>query len=335
MKLVCPHCSKVIDVADSLAGQTAKCPFCDGPYTVPNLQQDVFENKGSSNPPPPPPPNPAPPPPKESTITQAHPVNTAKATIANSSVSAVASTTSPTTEPDWEMPDTPTKPGVWHWAIICKPEVVYWLTPITVGLLFILSFFTWEGVYFGADTLLEQSGVGMAFGSVSAAPTIKVIERTSTCPMLLIYFLLSLIGLAVCVGLALLHFGPHDLRAKMGDWPDRLLPHRPLVMMIVSAGCFFMLLFHTALPLPLETDFRGDLVANVLAEGIGLKADSPALRAKVNQLGQSQLVQRRFWWSLTWLVSLVAAGSGMIDWWGHRRGYKQWPRLELVCHHGQ
>ena len=43
MKLVCPHCSKVIDVDERLAGQTTNCPQCQGPFTVPIAPSDAAD----------------------------------------------------------------------------------------------------------------------------------------------------------------------------------------------------------------------------------------------------------------------------------------------------
>src|SRR5436190_821996 len=41
MKLVCPHCAKVVEVPDALAGQTTTCNLCGGPFTVPLLPPDM------------------------------------------------------------------------------------------------------------------------------------------------------------------------------------------------------------------------------------------------------------------------------------------------------
>lgn len=334
MKLVCPHCSAVVEVADSLAGQTSKCHACGGPFTVPNVSPDVLNVLGSSPPPPPPPPTP--PSPSDLARVDQEPPKASAASEGGRSTDAPESpqSTSSTTEPDWVMPDVTHRPAGWRFQMRCKPEVLYWVTPAAVTLLFFLSFFTWEGIYFGQEALAEQSGMGMAFGSLSVAPSIKGMERTSSGPMLLLYFLLSFVGFLAAAGLLFLRFGPADLRKKLGDWPDRLLPHRTLVMMVVGVGCFLMLLFHTLLPFPLETDFRGDVVVNVLSEGTGLKAGTPESRAKVAQLGSSQLVQRSIWWKIAWLAGLAAAGASFLDWWGHRRHYKTWPSLEVVCHPG-
>src|SRR5262245_46232311 len=49
MKLVCPHCAKVVEVADVLSGQTTNCPLCSGPFTVPLLPADRGGQAGSAN----------------------------------------------------------------------------------------------------------------------------------------------------------------------------------------------------------------------------------------------------------------------------------------------
>jgi len=41
MQLVCPHCAGVIDVPDSLAGQTANCALCQRALTVPPMSASV------------------------------------------------------------------------------------------------------------------------------------------------------------------------------------------------------------------------------------------------------------------------------------------------------
>src|SRR5688572_10500925 len=78
MKLVCPHCSKVIDVDERLAGQTTNCPQCNGPFTVPIAPVSPPMNSSSTfpvsppSPVPPPPPFPSPPDPLAQTANWGH-----------------------------------------------------------------------------------------------------------------------------------------------------------------------------------------------------------------------------------------------------------------------
>lgn len=122
MNLLCPSCQKMLQVPDQFAGQQMRCPLCNNIFTVPGLP-----DAAGMPPPPPPPPEPfrasdrpppppsfAPPPPPEPSRAPAVPPP-------------------PVHERDYLRLKS-------YWI---SKRVVPWIAPISLGVLFLFSFFLW------------------------------------------------------------------------------------------------------------------------------------------------------------------------------------------------
>src|SRR5437764_2276212 len=139
MKLVCPHCAKVVEVDDSRAGQTTSCPLCQGPFTVP-LTPPPLPGIGTMNPLPPPPPSPPAPDPLQRTTDW-------RATGPSVVPPAPSTATVAPSRPSWS-------PNLQN--VNIPPWLREGWSLIVLALLFFLQFFPWVGVYVGDTTLVQQ-----------------------------------------------------------------------------------------------------------------------------------------------------------------------------------
>jgi hypothetical protein len=121
MDVICPNCQKKLSLQDQYAGQLVRCPLCQGMFQAPSLP--------SYTPPPPPPPPLAPQPP------------------------GVANAPAPAPTPPLETPGfveeapAPLPPGDYTKDCTChlRADILVWIGPACLVLLFVLSFFTWKG----------------------------------------------------------------------------------------------------------------------------------------------------------------------------------------------
>ncbi len=139
MELLCPHCFKRVTVPDDRAGQVVNCPLCAKAFGAPALSPPLpvppIQVTGNTEPappslayelaPPPPPPLPRPP---STAITPAPPPRPV------------------VVEPPPPPPPPPLPPGEYTHTVVLRlrPEVLAWLPPVCLGMLFVLSFFPWH-----------------------------------------------------------------------------------------------------------------------------------------------------------------------------------------------
>src|SRR5581483_2976200 len=197
MNLICPHCQKLLSIPDDKAGQTMACPLCKETFQVPALPQSaqlsfdyeelpeeiplvplppasepVSEAKSvppasSEDPiykitPEPVKPAPAPPPRRE------------KPSPANAQQQRTAA-------PPASKPPPPSTPATGYerlHALHLRPDVVAWVAPVTLVLVFVLLWFPWLGCYPGGYSVYTQSGFQAVAGRFSTDPVgEKVLEK--------------------------------------------------------------------------------------------------------------------------------------------------------------
>src|SRR5262245_11607752 len=184
MKLVCPHCSKVVDILDQLGGQTTHCPQCQGPFTVPLAPSSPPTNSGPALPMSPVTPPPLPPPPPDPL-----------AATADWRARGGGESVVPPIRDEYQPARPQGRVGrlLQNFRAIQLPTWVKdWAIVGTLALLFILTFFPWAHISAGQDYLMTQSGAGIAFGTVRGEATAQTLFREmglGTSPLLVRYFL--------------------------------------------------------------------------------------------------------------------------------------------------
>jgi hypothetical protein len=128
MELLCPHCLKKIAFPDDKAGQVLNCPLCQGVFRAPELAPTAY----------------APPAPSAPPITgapQQQPEGPAP--FSNAAISPPPPAPPPPASPP---PKPAPPPGEYtrKFAFRLRPDVLVWIPPPCVLLIFLLSFFTWH-----------------------------------------------------------------------------------------------------------------------------------------------------------------------------------------------
>ena len=241
MNLLCPNCQKMITIADQFAGQLMQCPLCQGTFTAPMLPASG-----------------APPAvPLASSVT-ANPASVTEESSATSlanpsGASPVAN--APVSDTGGAIPiaDAPGSEYRHRYIIWISPRVVPWIAPVALALVFLMLFFPWRSV--PADVTSEfgpQSGWGKVFSG----------------PLLIFYFLLYLIALALSIGSVLLTLKVIPPQPQI----THLLPWKTCIVAGVVALAFLFLYIGFWAESLSTTWFRWTVWLHVIALiGLGLE----------------------------------------------------------------
>lgn len=327
MKLVCPHCAKVIEISESLAGQTTQCTLCQGPLTVP------YSNAGnvppvSAEPPLPASPAPLPPPPP-----------------APSTPDPLGNTTA------WTPPSASTVPPVspaggqntvsvagkasgFLKSILQKPLPEAFYSGFGLGMLFvlfILFFFPWVGIYIGSTTLAEQSGMGVAFGYATKTPeTDLMVKSLSGAPLMILAFFACLAGFLLLIIQLVDRYVTSPVVQNYKPTIQKVVSYQDTIvsiLLIITSLSFlaYWLFFSFSLEQAAWSDKANDTMLMALklkTEGIEkvLSADMVPM----------QWLQRHGWFKLGMLLSLLALLVSGCHWLSKRGYTANLPKLVLL-----
>jgi hypothetical protein len=338
MNLLCPNCQKMLTVPEQYAGQLMKCPLCAGTFTVPGLP--------SSTPAAPPPSSPTYPVQSEtppSPVTGSPPASGAPAPSSTAPASAVTGT-----------PPAPSPPGgPITFSIWFKPEVVQWIAPGALILVFILMLFVpWVGVYVGGQPVAWQYAWGIPFGFVSddrdlqkhpllreqfhltdqkelAEGSEPKDNRPGFDFLMLFYWPLFLLTLLVTIACALLP----ALQLKLPPNLDPVLQWRWGIVAVLNLLTFLVVCVHLLWGFSFEQSVYEWKIAQPevqkLAKDPGRgTAENKTLAALKGEA--ANLVQRTFWLKLTALLQIIAIGAAALMMELERRGNRPVPHLDLV-----
>jgi hypothetical protein len=323
MKLRCPYCDKVVEVAESLAGQTTHCGFCQGPFTVP-----------------------LPPPDQLSAAAPVSPTATEPPARAADPPDLDASLPYPQKEPD--APRTgaaPPSPGIaalrqklsgvaemlpGRVIVRFDPSWMEWAPPLGMVFLFLLLFFTWISVDVGTATLLSQGGFGVAFGAVGVVEDLPPFSTHSSGPIFL-YLLATFVGFLAAGVLIFLRLAPAAASARFGPWAERLRDHRHTILLATSAGGLLFILFQIFLSFPIESDLAGAEADALLAAALKPRIDGDfQLKPGAAEALMPDFVHRHLAWHLTIVISLLSTLAALLNWMLRRRSLTGRPKLELA-----
>jgi hypothetical protein len=231
MRLLCPFCQKPITVPDSEAGKTVNCPECREQFAAPQL------------------------------------FTPAPTAYEQPQRPAWAPTTPPvpetyvSREPAAEPTEIRTPPGLPSRglnlsdfrkvvSVPLKPEVVRWITPAAVTLVFFLTFVPWNGLYPGGYPAYTQSAWQCLFGAFSHDPAAEQVMQFSTelekhthsNLWLLLYLFLLFPALVLAVAGPIIELG----RMKLPPAIEPYWKYRPLALGGVLLFMFLLLLLQCA-----------------------------------------------------------------------------------------
>lgn len=298
MKLVCPHCAKLVDVAPHLAGQITPCPLCAGPFTVPNVPPEVL------------------------------------AAMAGPAVSTVPPPPAPPAPPLPLLPSPTPSPGLKAWFRLDTAWTVAepWLAPAAFLTLLVCLFFPWVGVYAGATMLVEQTGLGTGFGWVALGHDVKLSATSMPAAFVVLHALAVAAAAAIVAALLVLQFTPESMRKNWGSWQQTLRQQREFLLMVLGVVSAAALLLNLLTAFPLEAEMASEeKAASVLKEGLKHKVGADLTNVKVisADMVPLQWTQRRGWFWLAVVVNLAAAAVTVGDWLRQRGRITHWPELRV------
>lgn len=330
MKLVCPHCAKVIDVPETAAGQTTNCSLCHGPLTVPFTP--TSETPPASPPPagpptslpPLPPPPPPPPVPDPLAPTTAWPPSTKSGTVIPPLAPPPLASTTPS--------------GVGRGAEILArlqqvklpDEFHHWFGLGVLVVLFFLFFFPWTGVNVGDTNLVSQSGLAVAFGYGSALPEgANLTKGLPGASMLMLAFLACLVGLLLLIVILVERLVHAPAVQNMKPTLQRIAALKDHVVL----GCLLLvtlifLLYYVFAGFPLEQAAFSEKASDTMLMGLKLKTDGIE-KVKSYEMVGLQWYHRRCWFGFSTLLALVATLWVGCRWLAARGYTKKWPKVVL------
>jgi len=223
MELLCPHCLKRVTVSDDKSGQVLNCPMCNGVFAAPSLPPALGRSAAPSPPPVvPPPPVPAPPPVPNMEIAPSSPV----AMAPPPPPPPVPQPTSIQPALRVEPPKPPPPPGDYtrKFAFRLRPDILVFVPPVCLFLIFVLSFFSWH------------SGAAAAPGGEPTSLNLWQLYTSGVFLAYLVFFVLALM-----LSVAFLLFEQRWLPAPPQLAP--LMPWKSLLTLTVLAVTFVLFAF--------------------------------------------------------------------------------------------
>ncbi len=334
MNLLCPNCQKMLTVPEEYAGQMMQCPLCRGTFTMPALPQSAgagMPPPSSSSPagpdsftiplppsgvyqlPPDQQPGVAPPPPPDSLK---------KGT--------------PKTSPPPLYPEPAA--GTYARAIPVRinPRFLFWLVPVCLILALVLSFFPWKGVYPGGVAVLTQNGWQTAFGGWSATPVFDKtkripIDKEADRPGSSLFMMVALILLALLVLFAVAVLVVQVAKLNVPPALQAPLRWQGLILGGVALLVFVVILIPTFTGFPINKAVTGKMEDEIKKVPAAVRSDEDS---QLQQMQRGVMlatfpVQSTLWFWLAFILILLAALGGLLQFWMLRRGAKPWPKLEF------
>jgi hypothetical protein len=222
-----------------------------------------------------------------------------------------------------------------------SPHVLPWVAAVAILAVFVLSFFSWVGLYPGGVGVLTQSGWQAGFGSYSLDSDVKDAEAMASrvlgaeggktegpgaSGLLILYLLLLIPALLLTIGAAVWPLLP----LKLPPAVERLRPWRWGIAGGVSLLAFFLLLVAMLTGLGLENKVHATAEKAVAAEEKA--ATTPAAVKMVAIQRGERLASLRRTAAVCWVAWLhgIAALSALAVFWLERRGARPHPRIDLL-----
>lgn len=329
MNILCPHCQKLLSVPEEQAGQSVRCSACNSVLSVPVLPKPEAPMFSSGN--------------------QSASAAAQDPDIFKLALDADQPDPKPGSKP--QIAPTPEKPAdrapippppppppagpLRVFAYTLNPQVVVWMTPIALLVLFFLLWFTWTGIYPGGKAAYTQSAIQMTYKSFSTDAAIdKVMELESKLNktiswsgMTFLYVMLVLAGLVFAALPLVLKYTNLRLPPKV----QPIMPYRLALVYACTGLAFVLLLLVSWMGFSLETAVTTMMTEEVEKQKAATPAANLEQLVKLNEGMMAAFFQpqRTVWYRLAFLCNLVALVGAALDWWLAQRAGKPLPRVEL------
>lgn len=320
MNLLCPNCQKMLTVPDEFAGQMMKCPLCSGAFTVPGLpgvsqsappsiepEPDIYSVRHDPSPPPEPPPLlHSPPPPPETTAIQTAPQ---KPSLAREDYQHTSSGS-------------------------LNPQVLPWIAPVCLLLVFFLQFFDWDGLFPGGEPAVTGNAWYAAFGAYAVDGDLKnpvhFGDDDSLKPgvsiLTIFYLILFFPALAVTIASVVIPLLSIKLPSQVND----LMPWRWGIVAAANLILFLFLGLQLLLGFSFDSRYRDWVDKETKRDA---KSNPTTQERKLADAQRGELLNRlrhTNWLRLVVLLHLTAIVSSALMFWIDRRGpLRPLPKWEL------
>ena len=351
MKVICPNCNQRVELPDDTAGKMAHCPLCNVEFQAPELVSQLSP-KPMNEPTPPAitPPTSAMPadlkphenPTPSASANSGFPVST-PATVPGMAVtpsgtpvtSAAAERAFPGTEPATAAAS---KSDLPIFSFSVPIDVVRWLPFVCLVLPFILSFFSWNGVYPAGYKAYSQNAWQNLFARFSIDPVSEeqmlkgadLKSHIQSAWWMLPYLILLL-------GAVILEIGGFITKQGLVKLPpslERFWKYRPLGVTVISALCLLFLSLQWIVGFGLERAAIQIAEENKVYVEDKSKANTPEKEQKAEIFHADRLSEfhlRTTWFLLiAWFAHLIALLGIAYEAYLVKRGALPPPRFALL-----
>jgi hypothetical protein len=355
MNLLCPNCHQRLEIPDHYTGQMMKCPLCSGTFTAPALPAgSAPAGEPVAAAPAPPATPPAGPPPAQDVYgvraePEARPPEPApavpeRAMPARAEPDRAAVTPAPAEREPYPAA-APSEGGYTRSASVrFNPQVLQWVPPAALFLIFIFQWFPWVGVYPGGVAMVTQTAWGAGFGGYSENPglgsyyfpdnvtegkTHAVLFKMTTdkdkdvpdnrprvSVLTLFYLLLFIPTLVVTIAAVVLPY----TQVKLPPQVEQLMPWRWAIVTGLTAVLLLFLVLQLLLNFSLEARMKAWYDAQPGQQHKEDMAVQTRLRADADRGVFVDSLERK--WPLRWSVvlHLLAVLAAALVFWHAQRG---------------
>ena len=196
--------------------------------------------------------------------------------------------------------------------LVLHPEVVHWVVPACMILLFILFLFPWVTSPLSGKYAFEQSGIGAAFAAAEPNPEPKV----SFAPWLVLYFIVLLLGVLASVALVVAKFGLSRIGIQLPPLAQMVIGHRTYILGGLALLTFVFLALQLVMGLPAE-----------YKSFAGLAPEHSKDAAQEYDAIMGALLHRTVWLKMATTINLIAVLAALADFWLERRVGRPLPRV--------
>lgn len=324
MQLICPSCQKSIVVPDSEAGKSITCNQCGHSFSAPQMY--AMSSVESSPPPLPPQANSAvAPSPAADRVHSASPADTS--TTSKASSATTSATAAPLISEGYSR----------FRSVLLNRNICHWLVPVCFTLIFLLSFFKWDGFYPAGHAAYTQNAWQAMVGSMSVDPVAEKVfqkekdlsETLRASLWLLPYLILVIVGLALAWVVSFVK----SMNLRLPAILENMMDHRPTILMGCAALTLLILLIQTAVGFGLQNAMQERLPEELVEEQKAAKTpeENQKIEMKIaREHGQYGPVQTTFVLKFVVFLHILALIGIMGETMLIRRGQRPPPRLGVM-----
>jgi cytochrome b561 len=317
MNLLCPNCQKMLTVPEEFAGQLMKCPLCTGTFTVPGLPSSVEAPT-------------LPPEPETYSLRNDSPPTSHAPSFGTPFPAEKDSPASPSVPPS-----PPPSPGEYTRTLSLgvNPNVLPWIAPVCLMLIFFLQFPSWGGVYPGGVPAAWQNAWQVAFGIYSFDPDLKddylrflddAKYKPNASALAIFYLLLFFPALLVTVASVGLRFIP----IKLPPAVDKYLPWRWGIVAAANTVLFLFLILQILVGFSMDSQFA-EWTEKQFESKEPKKTDEQKKEA-AERGKYATYSTRTVWFKSVVGLHTIAVVAAVLNFWLDRRGpQRPLPKFEL------